>query len=145
MGIEALALLHAQDPAVFSNLDLAFRCIDFQRRTMFAGSLERAIRSPERLEDRFEQTIRLGVRRAINRGLSLCIGQLGGRSHPAAHKAVRALIARFVEDHAHGHAGPLFMFPQRTQIVGEALGQHRNDSVRQIDRIGPLQCTTVER
>ena len=49
------------------------------------------------------------------------------------------------EGHAHGKGRAVLLLPQRAEIVGDALRQHRHDAVGEIDRVAALQRLAVER
>ncbi len=60
-------------------------------------------------------------------------------------EAVRALAAVGADDHAHRERGAILAGPQRAQIVGDALRQHRHDAVGEIDRVAAHERLAVER
>ena len=60
-------------------------------------------------------------------------------------KRVRAFAAAGVDHHAHRERRAIFVGPQRAQIVGDALRQHRHHAVGEIDRIAAFDRSAVER
>jgi hypothetical protein len=60
-------------------------------------------------------------------------------------KRVRALAAVGADHHAHGEGRAVLVGPQRAQIVGNALRQHRHDSVGEINRIAAADGFTIQR
>ena len=60
-------------------------------------------------------------------------------------ECVRALLAVGADDHAHRKRGAILVRPQRAQIVGDALRQHRHDAIGEIDRIAAVQRLAIER
>ena len=63
----------------------------------------------------------------------------------ARSKRCALLGAGAIEGHEAGEAGPLLAFAQRTEIVGNALGQHRHDAIGEIDGIAADARLAVER
>ena len=55
------------------------------------------------------------------------------------------LAAGLVDAHAHGERGAILVRTQRTEIVGDALGQHRHDAVGKVDRIAASHRLAIER
>ena len=82
---------------------------------------------------------------AVDRGLRLRVVQLRGRAHQDAMEGVAALAAVGADHHAHRERGAVLVRPQRAEIVGDALGQHRHDAVGEIDRVAAHQRLAVER
>ena len=58
---------------------------------------------------------------------------------------MRALAAVGADHHAHGNRGAILARPQRAQVVGDALRQHRHHAVGEIDRIAAHQRFAIER
>ncbi len=112
---------------------------------LVARALERLVGGVERLEHRLEQRAGGVVGAAVDGGLRLLVGQLGGRAHHHAVEGVRALAAVGADHHAHGERGAVLARPQRAQIVGDALRQHRHHAVGEIDRVAAHQRLAVER
>ena len=134
----------ALDPAVLVDQDLALGEIEIERLAPVARSRQRGIGGPERFEGPFQQRLGLGARTAVDGGLRLLVGQLGGRAHHGAQERVPLLVAVAVEDHACNETGPLFAFLQRAQVVGNLLRQHRHDAIGEVDRVAPHLRLAVE-
>ena len=94
------------------------------------------IGGPQGLQDGLQQRAGHIVRLAVDRGLGLLVGELGGRTHQAADELVAALAPLGVEHHPHGQAGAGLAEPQRAQAVGQALGEHGLHPVGEIDAVG---------
>ena len=62
----------------------------------------------------------------------------------ARRKVWLFLLPCLVEHHAHGEAGPLLALPQRAQVVGDPLRQHRHDAVGEVDRVAAHLRLAVE-
>ena len=60
-------------------------------------------------------------------------------------KGVIDLAAGLVDAHAHGERGAILVRTQRTEIVGDALGQHRHDAVGKIDGIAASHRLAIKR
>ena len=60
-------------------------------------------------------------------------------------KACDALAAVGADHHPHGERGAILAGPQRAQIVGDALRQHRHDVVGKVDRVAADQRFAIER
>ncbi len=82
---------------------------------------------------------------AADRELRLLVTEPRGRADHDAMKSVRAFAAGGVDHHAHRERRAIFVRPQRAQIVGDALRQHRHDAVGEIDRIAAFDRGAVER
>ena len=54
------------------------------------------------------------------------------------------LVAVLVDDEADGEAGPLLLLLERAQVVGDDLGQHRDDAVGEVDRVAADLRLAVE-
>lgn len=119
----------AVDRAVRLEHDLALGQIEFQRLAAIAAALEDGVGVPQRLQHRVEDRPGLVVRHAVYRGLSLRVGELGRRLHHDAVEGVAELAAIGRKNHAHGERRPVLAFAQRTEVVGDALGQHRHNTI----------------
>ena len=145
VGLQPLRRDHAVDGAVVLEQDLALRQIEIERLALGARALERFIGGVERLQHRLDQRRGVLVGAPADGDLRLLVGELRGRAHHDAVERVRALAAVGADHHAHGERGAVLARPQRAQIVGDALRQHRHHAVGEIDRIAAHQRFAVER
>ena len=118
VGVEELARGDRGDAAVRADDDAPLGTFDLQRRSLVPPDLERPVGGPEGAQDGLEQRTGHIVRQPIDGRLGLFVGEFGGGAHQAAHEAVRQLAALGVEHHAHGDAGAVLAFAQRTEAVG---------------------------
>ena len=125
--------------------DLALGQIEVERLAQGAAALERGIGLPQRRQHRLEQRRGGGIRRAVDRGLRLLVGELGARAHHDPVQRMAQLPAVRVDHHSHREGRPVLGLAQRAQVVGDALGQHRHDAIGEIDRVAALQRLAVER
>ncbi len=77
--------------------------------------------------------------------LDLLIGEPRGRAHETAHEAVLDQPALAVDGEVDCHAGALDRGPERAELVGKRLRQHRHDAVGEIDGVAAALGGTVER
>ncbi len=124
--------------------DAPLGAVDVQGRAAVAAQLHGAVGGPERIQDPVHQGAGGVVWLAVDGGLGLLVGQLGRRAHQAALEAVTQLAALFVEHHAHGQAGARLARAQAAQAVGQALGQHGLDPVREIDAVALVARVAVQ-
>ena len=143
--LEPLRHDHAIDGAVGFEHDLALGQIEVERAALGARLQHGAIRGIERLQHLVGNGFGVFVGTAGDRKLRLLVMQFrdGADHHPM--KGVRALSPVAPDHHAHGERRAVLLGPQRAQIVGNALRQHRHDAVGEIDRIAALDRFAVER
>ena len=145
VGIEPLRRHHAIDRVVRGEHDLAFRDVEIEGRALVSRALERTICGIERLQDGAEQGTGRVVGPAVDRGLRLLIGKLGGGTDQHAVERVDTLAAVGADHHSHRDRGAILVRAQRAQLVGDALWQHRHHPIREIDRIAADARLAVER
>ena len=105
----------------------------------------RAIGGIKRLEIASDQRLGDLVGAADNGELRLFVVKPRGGTDHDAMEAVRAFAAIGTDDHAHRKRRTVFERAQRTEVVGDALRQHRHDAVGKVDRIAALERGAVER
>ena len=88
VGIKTRTNGNACHQAVLVDGDLAFRNIEIESATFFAGSVEDFPCGIKRFDDVCHQMRRCAVRCAVTGGLNLFIGQAGLGVHEAAHEFV---------------------------------------------------------
>ena len=142
--IEAIRDDHPVNLAVRRQEDLAFGQVKVQRLAPVTSALEDCIGLPQRLEHGFQNRPGLVVRLAIDGGLRLWIGNFRGALHHDAMEPVCRLAAFPVKRHAHRKGRAVLAFPQRTQIIGDTLRQHRYDAVREIAGIAAPEGLPVK-
>jgi len=135
VGVEAFGRHHPLDQAMGVEHQAALRQVKLQRFAGVAALQQDGIGGPQRLQHALEQRLGLVVGMAVDGGLRLLVGQLGGGAHDDALEAVLGLPARLVEAHEAGQRRTLFLLAQRAQVVGDALGQHRHHAIGEIDRV----------
>ena len=146
IGLQPLRNDHAVDGVVVLEQDFALRQIEIERLPLGARALERFVGRIERLEHGAISSVSVSSSvRPPMASWRLLVGELGGRAHHDAVERVRALAAVGADHHAHGKRGAILARPQRAQIVGNALGQHRHHAVGEVDRIAAHQRFAVER
>ena len=118
VGGQAFARADGQDLAFGADLDLALGAFNIQRRAAVPGLSDTGIGGPQGPQDRLQQRAGHIADLAVNGRLGVLIGQLGGRAHQAADKFVADLVARAVEDHAHGQTGAVLALAQAAKAVG---------------------------
>ena len=77
--------------------------------------------------------------------LHLFVGEAGRGAHQAAAELMRGFTALIVDMHFHKHAAAIFIRLQAAPAVGEGLGQHRHDAVREIAGIATLAGGFIQR
>jgi hypothetical protein len=123
------------------------RCASRRRR----GEIEAIARGGEGAEGGIEmagrlvQLARQRRRVAIRPGLDAFVGKARGGAHHRPREAVRLQLARGIDAHVGDEDGPVLERAQRAEVVGQALGQHRHDAVREIDGIAAALRVEVER
>ena len=80
MRLQPLGPTHALEASLVVENELALRQIEIERVAPFAFDPDRGMRGPERLEDALEERRRRLVRSAVDRGLSLFVGEPARRS-----------------------------------------------------------------
>src|SRR5215471_3740229 len=105
----------------------------------------RAVGGIERLEYLPDQRLGDLVGAARYSELRLFVVEPRRRADHYAMKAVRAFAAVGADHHADRKRRPVFERPQRTEIVRDALRQHRHDAVWEVDRIAAFERGTIER
>ena len=143
MGIEPLMRHHPIDRVVSGEYDLALRQIEIERRAGIAGALERAIGRVERFEHGSQQGAAGVVGPAVDRALRLHVIELRRRAHEHAMEAVRSLATVGADDEPHRERRAVLAGPQRAQLVGDALGQHRHDPIGEVDGIAAHERLAV--
>ena len=136
---------HPIDRAVGFQHDLSLGHVQIERPAFVAGAEHGAIGGVEWLENRLDDRLGHLIRPAGDRKLRLFVMKPRGRAHQHAMKRVRALAAIGADDHAHGERRTIYVRPQRAEIVGDALGQHRHDAIGKIDRVAALGGRAIER
>ena len=136
---------HAIDHAVGFEHDLALGNVEIEGFALVARAAHRAIRGKKRIENFFHDRLGYLIGSAGNRELRLLVMQPRGGADQHAVERVRALAPLGVDDHAHRERRAVLARPQRAQIVGDALGQHRHDAVGKIDRVAALGRRAIER
>ena len=132
------------DLALGADDDAALVALDGQGRAGVAAFQHKPVGGPQRLEHAVDQRAGLVVRRAVDGRLGLFVAELGRRAHQAADEAVAGLPAVAVEDHPHGHGGPVLAFAQAAEAVAQPLGQHRLDAVGEVDAVALLAGLLVQ-
>ena len=145
MRFQALRHDHPVDRAVGLEHDLALGKLEIERAALVAGAAHRSIRGIKRLQDFFDDRLGDLVGPAGNRELRLFVMQARRGADQHAVERVRALAAIGADHHAHRQRRAVFVRPQRAQIVGNALRQHRHDAVGKINRIAALDRGAIER
>ena len=82
---------------------------------------------------------------AVDGGLHLRVTEFRGRAHQHAMECVRTLAAIRRDHQTHSERAACFARTQRTQIVGDALRQHRHDAIREVDRVAAQQRVAIQR
>ncbi len=105
------------DLAVGREQDFLFRQIEFQRFARVTPPLQHGIGVPQRFQYAVENRRSLVIRRTVDRGLRLRIGQLRRRFHHDAVKFVRFLASVGRKNHTDRKGRAVFQFTKRTEIV----------------------------
>ena len=136
---------HAIDRAVRLEHDLAFGNLEVERPALVAGAAHRPVGGIKRRDDRRDDRLGDLVRPAGNGELRLFVMEPRGGADEHAMEGVRAFAAVGADHHAHRERRPVLPRAQRTQVVGDALRQHRHDAVGKVDRVAALGRGAVER
>ena len=116
-----------------------------ERASFVAGVAHGAVGGVERRQDFFHERLGDLVGPAADRELRLLVTEPRGGADHDAMKRMRTFAAVGADHHAHRERRAIFVGPQRTQIVGDALRQHRHHAVGEIDRIAAFDRSAVER
>ncbi len=125
--------------------ELALGQIEIERVAALALDSDDRMGGVKGLQHAVEKRLRRLVRASVDRGLGLLVSEARGRAHHDAVKRMRALAPVGAEDHARRERRAVLVRAERAEVVGDALGQHRHDPVREIDRVAALERLRVHR
>ena len=127
-------------------LDLDLGQVQVQGAAPLPGLAQHAIHAVEifdhRSGPRIWATLRVSHR---DTGIDLVIGQPGLGMHDAPVERRAGYIAPPVDPHVADHAQPVDLRLQRAEFIGQFLGQHRHDTVREIHRCAPAPRLRIDR
>ncbi len=82
---------------------------------------------------------------AVNRGLCVLIGDVRRDLDDRAGEAPADHLALGINDHVASHRRTVLPRPQRADVGREVFGQHRHDTIGEVDAVAALARLTVER
>src|SRR5262245_15254779 len=142
---EPLGRYDAVDAAIALEQNLALGQVEVEGLSLGSSARHGFISGIKRFEDRLDQRFRVLIGPPADRGLSLLIGQLGGRPHQDAVEGVRAFASVGADYDAYCEGGTVLARSKRAQIIRDPFRQHRHHPIRKINRIAARKRLAVER
>ena len=97
------------------------------------GNVQQLPGGEQRLQHRLQQPVQFRARVAVDGGLRIGVGDVGGGAHHGAEEAVATFPPRGIDHHLHRHHRAVLPRFQGAEIGRQPFRQHRCDPVGEVD------------